>query len=200
MVTTFLKRNLGFTYIFIHYGQAHNNHNTNGMCTKLFVEEHCFFFSFVCCASFFFHSVSYNEKIALLMGPLLLFCLSALVVSTASAKDVNILLIVADDMGYNDLSSYGSPTIVTPNIDAIANQGAKFTQFYQGAPLCTPARAAMLTGRLPIRSGIYTEFEPPVDELFRVFYPTSEGCLPETEISVAQALQPKYSTSMIGKW
>jgi arylsulfatase A len=57
-------------------------------------------------------------------------------------------------MGYNDLSSYGSPTIATPYIDSIAAQGAKFTQFYQGAPLCTPARAAMLTGRLPIRSGV----------------------------------------------
>lgn len=122
---------------------------------------------------------------------------------TASANEgdgVNILLIVADDMGYNDLSSYGSPTIATPHIDAIANEGVKFTQFYQGSSLCTPARAAMLTGRLPIRSGIYADLEPPVDELFRVFYPTSEGCLPETEISVAQALKPKYSTSMVGKW
>ena len=112
----------------------------------------------------------------------------------------NILFIVADDLGYNDLASFGSPTIVTPNIDSIAKQGAKFTQFYQGAPLCTPSRAAMLTGRLPIRYGVYADLEAPVDELFRVFYPTSEGCLPETEISVAKALKPKYSTSMIGKW
>jgi hypothetical protein len=47
---------------------------------------------------------------------------------------------------------------------------------------------------------VYTDFEPPVDELFRVFYPTSVGCLPENEVTVAQALQPKYATSMIGKW
>lgn len=136
------------------------------------------------------------------MKCLLSSCLvaGAVTTSTAVEKDVNILLIVADDMGYNDLSSYGSPTIATPHIDAIASEGAKFTQFYQGSSLCTPARAAMLTGRLPIRSGIYADLEPPVDEIFRVFYPTSVGCLPETEVSVAQALKPKYSTSMVGKW
>ena len=121
-------------------------------------------------------------------------------IASALAEDVNILLIVADDLGYNDLGAYGSPTISTPNIDSIAEQGARFTQFYQGAPLCTPARSAMLTGRLPIRSGVYTEFEAPVDELFRVFYPTSVGCLAESEVTVAKALKPKYSTSMIGKW
>lgn len=98
------------------------------------------------------------------------------------------------------MSSYGSPTISTPNIDRIGANGAKFTQFYQGAPLCTPARASMLTGRLPVRSGIYTDLPPPIDELSRVFYPTSEGCLPDSEITIAEALKPHYATGMIGKW
>ena len=90
--------------------------------------------------------------------PVLILLYATTVISTTTSTSTpnapNILLIVADDMGYNDLSSYGSPTIATPYIDSIGAQGAKFTQFYQGAPLCTPARAAMLTGRLPIRSGV----------------------------------------------
>jgi arylsulfatase A-like enzyme len=134
---------------------------------------------------------------------LILFICSLFVISIAkniNKKQANILLIVADDLGYNDLSSFGSPTISTPNIDRIGTRGVRFTQFYQGAPLCTPARASMLTGRLPIRSGIYTDLQPPVDELFRVFYPTSAGCLPQSEITIAEALKPSYSTMMIGKW
>ena len=116
------------------------------------------------------------------------------------AGPTNIILIVADDLGYNDLGVFGSPTISTPNLDKLAANGAKFTQYYNGAPLCTPSRSAMLTGRLPVRSGIYTDLDYPYDSLFRVFYPTSEGCLPEWETTVAEALKPAYSTLMIGKW
>ncbi|CAM9334258.1 unnamed protein product, partial [Ectocarpus fasciculatus] len=112
----------------------------------------------------------------------------------------NVLLIVADDLGYNDLSSYGSPTIATPNIDRIAANGARFTQFYTGGPMCTPSRSAMLTGRLPVRSGIYADLPPPADELFRVFYPTSVGCLPDSEVTIGDALKATHSTAMIGKW
>lgn len=121
-------------------------------------------------------------------------------VISASQNRPNIILIVADDLGYNDLSAYGSPTISTPNIDRLGLKGVKFTQFYQGAPLCTPARSSMLTGRLPIRSGIYSDLGAPMDELFRVFYPTSEGCLPDSEVTIAEALKPEYSTMLVGKW
>ena len=103
-------------------------------------------------------------------------------------------------IGYNDLGSYGSPTIETPNIDRIGASGARFTQFYVSAPLCTPSRASLLTGRLPIRSGIYTDFDYPVDSIFRVFYPTSVGCLPQEEVTIGEALKPVYSTLMVGKW
>jgi hypothetical protein len=64
----------------------------------------------------------------------------------------NFILIVADDLGYNDLGVYGSPTIRTPALNRMAAEGLKFTQFYSAAPICTPSRSAMLTGRLPIRS------------------------------------------------
>lgn len=117
-----------------------------------------------------------------------------------SSQSPNILLFLADDLGYNDLTSYGSPTIDSPNIDKIGMKGFKFTQFYVGGSICTPSRAAMLTGRLPIRSGIYSDLDYPLDGVFRVFYPTSVGCLPSSEITIAEALRPQYSTAMIGKW
>lgn len=129
-----------------------------------------------------------------------LLLLAAAGARRSGGSPVNILLIVADDLGYNDLTSYGSPTIETPNIDQIGRNGARFTQFYTGAPVCTPSRSSMLTGRLPVRSGIFSDLQAPADELFRVFYPTSVGCLPSSEITVAEALKPVYSTAMIGKW
>ena len=64
----------------------------------------------------------------------------------------NFVLILADDLGYNDLSCYGSPQIKTPNIDAIAAEGVKFTDFYV-MPSCTPSRASLMTGSLPTRVG-----------------------------------------------
>ena len=65
----------------------------------------------------------------------------------------NIVLILADDLGYNDLSCYRNQEIQTPNIDKIANQGIRFTSFYANAPECTPSRVALLTGRYQQRIG-----------------------------------------------
>ncbi|MEP5831591.1 MAG: sulfatase-like hydrolase/transferase, partial [Maribacter dokdonensis] len=66
----------------------------------------------------------------------------------------NIVIIFADDLGYGDLSSYGHPTIHTPNLDRMASEGQKWTNFYVGASVCTPSRAALMTGRLPVRNGL----------------------------------------------
>ena len=71
-----------------------------------------------------------------------------------AAQPPNIIIIMADDLGYGDLGCYGHPSIRTPNLDRMAAEGLRFTDFYSGAPLCTPSRAALMTGRLPIRSGM----------------------------------------------
>ena len=72
--------------------------------------------------------------------------------STGLAKP-NIVFLLADDMGYADLSSYGSPDAKTPNIDRLAAEGVKFTNFYANGPECSPSRTAFLTGRYPQRVG-----------------------------------------------
>ncbi len=83
-------------------------------------------------------------------------------------KQPNIIVILADDLGYGDLGSYGHPTILTPYLDKMAAEGIRFTQFYVAAAVCTPSRAALLTGRLGIRTGIYGERS--------VLFPNSASC------------------------
>lgn len=106
----------------------------------------------------------------------------------------NFIIIFADDMGYGDLGINGHPTIRTPNLDKMATEGQKWTNFYVAAPVCTPSRAGLLTGRLPIRTGMCSENR-------RVLFPDSKGGLPENEITIAKALKgAEYSTACIGKW
>jgi arylsulfatase A len=69
----------------------------------------------------------------------------------------NFIVIFADDMGYGDVGIFGHPTIKTPNLDRMASEGQKWTNFYVAAPVCTPSRAGLLTGRLPIRTGMCSE-------------------------------------------
>ena len=78
-------------------------------------------------------------------------------VGRANEKKPNFIIIFCDDMGYGDLTCYGHPTIRTPNLDKMAVEGQKWTNFYVGASVCTPSRAALLTGRLPIRSGMCSD-------------------------------------------
>ncbi len=106
----------------------------------------------------------------------------------------NLIVIFADDLGYGDLSVQGHPTIRTPHLDKMANEGLRFTQFYTGASVCTPSRAAILTGRLPVRSGM-------ADDRVRVIFPPSQGGLPADEVTLAEMLQEAgYATGIIGKW
>ncbi len=111
---------------------------------------------------------------------------------SARAGDVrapNLVILFADDLGYGDLGCYGHPTIRTPNLDRMAAEGLKLTQYY-AMPVCTPSRAALLTGRLPIRNG-----------LNRVLFPNSTGGIPSEEITLAEALKERgYATMCIGKW
>ncbi len=112
----------------------------------------------------------------------------------AAPPPPNFVVIFADDLGYGDLACFGHPTIRTPHLDRMAREGMKLTQFYSASSVCTPSRAALLTGRLPIRSGMCSDRR-------RVLFPDSAGGLPAAEITIAEALKPLgYATAAIGKW
>ena len=106
----------------------------------------------------------------------------------------NVVIMFADDLGYGDLGSFGHPYIRTPNIDTLAAEGQRWTDFYVAAPVCSPSRAALLTGRLPVRSGLY-------GNAIRVFFPDEPGGFPDAEVTLAEALKEHgYATGMFGKW
>jgi arylsulfatase A-like enzyme len=106
----------------------------------------------------------------------------------------NVIIILADDLGYGDLGSFGHPTIATPNLDRMAREGLRFTQFYAAECVCTPSRAALLTGRLPIRNGMCSDKR-------RVLFSDSTGGLPDGEVTIAESLKTKkYATACVGKW
>ncbi|MEX0928192.1 MAG: sulfatase [Balneolales bacterium] len=130
---------------------------------------------------------------SILLGTGLLFILPALsapVAAQDAGESPNIVIVFTDDMGYGDLGTYGHPTIRTPALDGMAEEGMKFTQFYVPSPVCTPSRAALLTGRLPVRSGVNG-----------VLWPYSDRGLPPGEVTMASALKTRaYATAHIGKW
>jgi len=106
----------------------------------------------------------------------------------------NFIIIFCDDMGYGDIGAFGNPNIKTPNLDMMAHQGQKWTNFYVAAPVSTPSRAALLTGRLPVRTGMSSEKR-------RVLFPDSNGGLPPSEITLARLLKDHgYRTVAVGKW
>jgi arylsulfatase A len=102
----------------------------------------------------------------------------------------NIALIVTDDLGYGDLGCYGHPLIQTPTIDRLAAEGARFTDFYSPSPVCSPARAGLLTARIPSRIGIW-DWIPPGRGVY----------LPTEESTVATLLREDgFQTCLFGKW
>ena len=107
----------------------------------------------------------------------------------AQSRPPNIIVIFCDDLGYGDLSSYGS-SISTPHLDRMAEEGVRFTHSYSASPVCSPSRAALMTGRYPNRYGIP-----------RVIDPTDDRGIPDSETTMAQMLKSAgYATMCVGKW
>lgn len=116
--------------------------------------------------------------------------------SSQSARKPNVVIILGDDLGYCDTGLYGCKDIPTPNINAIAKQGALFTNGYVTAPVCSPSRAGLITGRYQQRFGFEFNAGP-----FRRAISEPEMGLPTSEITLAQVMkQAGYATGMIGKW
>lgn len=110
---------------------------------------------------------------------------------SASAGRPNVILIVTDDQGAADAGCYGARDIETPHIDSLAARGVRFTQFYSGAPVCSPSRAALLTGRYPLRAGLTgnASSQP------------GGGGMPAEQVTIAEMLKASgYATAHIGKW
>uniref|UniRef100_A0A8C2U957 Steroid sulfatase n=2 Tax=Coturnix japonica TaxID=93934 RepID=A0A8C2U957_COTJA len=117
-------------------------------------------------------------------------------VNTYGVSNPNVVLLIADDLGIGDLGCYGNRTLRTPNIDRLAKEGVTLTQHIAASPLCTPSRAAFLTGRYPIRSGMAAFSRVGV-----FLFSASSGGLPSEEITFSKLLKQRgYATALIGKW
>lgn len=120
----------------------------------------------------------------------LLNLLAALPALGRTNRPPNFIVILADDLGYGDLGCYGAQGIRTPYLDRMAGEGLRFTNFYAGAPFCSPSRASLLTGRYPVRAGVPN-----------VLFPTERTGLPPEEITFAELLKQRgYATACVGKW
>ena len=127
-----------------------------------------------------------------------ILCLSLVVIwivsltvprETCADDRPNIILLLADDLGYADLSCFGSPAVKTPNLDGLASDGMRCNRFYAASAVCSPTRAAILTGRYPLRFGITKHFND------------RNKWLPESAKTVAELLKDAgYNTAHVGKW
>lgn len=125
---------------------------------------------------------------------LLCILFAVMMTETVSARKPNIVIFLADDLGYGELGCQGNRQIPTPHIDSIANAGVRFTDGYVTAPYCSPSRAGMMTGRFQQRFGYTINVMPHVPG-------GSEHGLPRNEITLGEQLkQAGYQTGIVGKW
>lgn len=122
-------------------------------------------------------------------------CVCSTVYAKKKAKKPNFVIIFTDDQGYQDLGCFGSTKIKSPNLDKMAAEGVKMTNFYVAAPLCTPSRAALMTGSYPSRVNMAT------GDGFPVLLAGDRKGLNPKEITIAEVLKSAgYKTGMFGKW
>ena len=128
------------------------------------------------------------KKISLLIGLLSISIFS-------NPKDQpNFVIIYVDDMGYADIGEFQDEKISTPNLDLMASNGQTWTNFYASSSVCTPSRAGLLTGILPVRNGLY-------GDQIAVFFPGSKTGIPKNQLTLAEVFQTNgYSTGIFGKW
>jgi arylsulfatase A-like enzyme len=136
-----------------------------------------------------------TRKLALAVA-LTLSCALPTLAERVAARP-NFVVFLVDDLGYGDLTCFGRANVSTPHIDGLARDGVRLTQWLSAAPICTPSRAALQTGRLPVRYGLAANKLP-----FRVFPTTaSTGGIPPEEATLGEALgMLGYATSLSGKW
>lgn len=127
----------------------------------------------------------YTMKLKSLLKTItLLFCIHS---NVAQISTPNVIIIYTDDLGYGDLSSFGNPTLHTPELNKMASEGMKLSQFYVAAPVCTPSRASLLTGAYPKRIGLEKG----------VLFPDSTIGLNPDEITIPEILKEKnYTTAL----
>lgn len=139
---------------------------------------------------------------AMLLGLLATGCGPAAEVGRTAERPPNIVFILIDDLGWSDLPAYGNPFHETPNLDGLVADGMRFTDAYAAAPVCSPTRASIQTGRYPARVGVTSHipghlrpFEKLADPVNRTPY------LPRDEVTVAEVLRERgYATGYFGKW
>ena len=133
--------------------------------------------------------MKYNKNF--LIGLIIVFsCCNMDLKAQQKPSSPNIIIFFTDDQGYQDVGVFGSPLIKTPNLDKMASDGIKFTDFYAASSVCSPSRAALLTGAYPPRVGVP-----------KVLWPNLPGGLNSQELTIADMLKTKgYATACIGKW
>ncbi len=129
-----------------------------------------------------------------ILATLLLTACSTFLAAGSEPPKPNIVILFADDLGYGDLGSYGNPYIRTPNLDQLASEGQRWTDFYVAAPVCSPSRGSLMTGRVSVRTGLYGDRWP-------VMHPGDSHGFPDSETTIAEMLRDAgYATGMFGKW
>ena len=137
-----------------------------------------------------------GKSIAVVLALLAVFASSGL----CAGRKPNIVFFFIDDLGWSDLGCYGSRYHLTPNIDALAGRGMRFTDGYAACPVCSPTRAALMTGKFPARLGI-TDWIGATQKRNALLTPVNVSALPQAELTFAEVLREAgYATAYFGKW